>query len=448
MLDYFLQIFKQNPSKTALISSDIEYSYNDLLNQIDSYYNLLVINNIAPSEIISIQSELSFYSIALLFALIKNKNIIIPLSPFMFIKIDEYNEIAETEKSIELNNSGEINIITYNRTVSNQLLVNQKKSKDPGLILFSSGTAGKSKAILHNLNLLLKKYHKKGKDYSTIAFMHYDHIGGIDTLFYSLSNSSTLFLALDRSPDKICNAIQKFKLQVLPTTPSFLNLLILSDAFSNYDLSSLRYITYGTEPMPESLLIKLKSIFPDVILMQKFGTTEVGTLRSKSKQDTSTWVRLGGEGFDTKVVDGILYIKADSAMLGYLNAPSPFTDDGWFITGDKVEVDGDYYRILGRETEIINVGGEKVYPSEVESIILELPFIKEVTVFGEPNNLLGNIVCSEILLSDSIDSSIAKKEIKKHCSSKLQSFKVPVKIKFVEESNLSERFKKKRVKND
>ena len=71
----------------------------------------------------------------------------------------------------------------------------------------------------------------------------------------------------------------------------------------------------------------------------------LGVLRSKSKSNDSLWVKVGGDGYETRIVDGILQIKAESAMLGYLNAPSPFTDDGWFITGDEVlEKDG-YIRI-------------------------------------------------------------------------------------------------------
>lgn len=88
------------------------------------------------------------------------------------------------------------------------------------------------------------------------------------------------------------------------------------------------------------------------------------------------WDKIGGEGFETRVVDRILQIKATSAMLGYLNAPSLFTSDGWFITGDSVEVNGEYLRILGRKSTIINVGGENVYPSEVESVIQEMENIE------------------------------------------------------------------------
>ena len=91
-------------------------------------------------------------------------------------------------------------------------------------------------------------------------------------------------------------------------------------------------------------------------------------------------------------------------MLGYLNAPSPFTDDGWFNTGDKVEVDGDYFRILGRQSEIINVGGQKVYPAQVESVVQEMPEVAEVSVYGEKNAIMGQIVCAAIRLREPRDA--------------------------------------------
>ena len=97
---------------------------------------------------------------------------------------------------------------------------------------------------------------------------------------------------------------------------------------------------------------------------QTYGLSELGILRSKSKGPDSLWVKVGGEGFETRVIEGLLEVKAKSAMLGYLNAPSPFTEDGWFKTGDSVLTDGEFIKILGRESEIINVGGEKVYPME------------------------------------------------------------------------------------
>tara|TARA_Y100000310_G_C20604086_1_gene774586 strand:+ start:1247 stop:1492 length:246 start_codon:yes stop_codon:yes gene_type:complete len=76
-----------------------------------------------------------------------------------------------------------------------------------------------------------------------------------------------------------------------------------------------------------------------------YSLSEVGILRSKSKSFDYFWIKVGGKGFETRVVDGILEIKAKSAMLGYLNAPNPFTNDGWFVTGDEVLEKGDYIKI-------------------------------------------------------------------------------------------------------
>src|SRR5260370_10855797 len=100
--------------------------------------------------------------------------------------------------------------------------------------------------------------------------------------------------------------------------------------------------------MPESTLRRFHSSLPHINLQQTYGLSEVGILRSRSRSSDSLWVQVGGEGYQTRVVNGTLQIKAQSAMLGYLNAPSPFTADGWLDTGDAVEGDCDYIQILGR----------------------------------------------------------------------------------------------------
>jgi len=229
---------------------------------------------------------------------------------------------------------------------------------------------------------------------------------------------------------------------LLPTSPTFINLIILSESYKRHNIASLKTVTYGTEPMPESTLKRFNSLFPNIRLQQTYGLSEVGILRSKSKSSGSLWVKVGGEGYQTRIVDGILQIKAKSAMLGYLNAPSPFTEDGWLDTGDSVEVDGEYIKILGRKSEIINVGGEKVYPAEVESIIQEIDNVAEVTVYGEKNPIIGNIVCARVRLSKEKDQKSFSLRLKKYCRKRLQNYKVPVKVIVVEEKQHSERFKK------
>ena len=134
-------------------------------------------------------------------------------------------------------------------------------------------------------------------------------------------------------------------------------------------------------------------------------------------------------------------------MLGYLNHKNPFTNDGWLITNDNVEVQGEYYRILGRDSDIINVGGQKVYPAEVENIILQIDQVSDVSIFSEPNPLIGNIVCANITVDSNQDTSNIKKTVKKYCSSKLEKYKVPMKIRIVKKIQ-NTRFKRVRGKID
>jgi acyl-CoA synthetase (AMP-forming)/AMP-acid ligase II len=218
--------------------------------------------------------------------------------------------------------------------------------------------------------------------------------------------------------------------------------MIASKLQNKYDLSSLKRITYGTEVMPQSTLDSLHLQFPNIVLQQTYGLSEVGVLHSKSQENNSLWVRLGGEGFQTKVVDGILWIKSQYSMVGYLNAPSEFDEDGWFNTQDKVEIDGEYLKILGRVTDIINVGGQKVYPAEVENIILNIKNIKDVVVFGEHHNLIGQIVVAKIQLKYPESLQSIKIKIRRECLSKLLPYKVPSKIIITKNNLLTVRQKK------
>ncbi|MFP4369562.1 MAG: AMP-binding protein [Candidatus Kapaibacterium sp.] len=442
-LDFLIERFRACSEKEAFVRNDESYNYREFLSLYSGWRDFIIKESIEPGSVVAIESSTTPAAIALLLALIDNSCICIPFTPGLLPKKEEYFDIALAEYSIKLNYETEL--IKTGVNARHELYKILRNSGSPGLVLFSSGTAGKSKAAVHDMGKLLKKYHKSGKDFRTLVFMQFDHIGGVDTLFYSMSNASTIITTDDRSPETVCRMVEMHKVEVLPVTPTFINLLIISEAYKNYDLSSLKYITYGTEVMPEFTLKKCNEIFPDAKLLQKYGTTETGTLRSKSESSGSTWVKIGGEGFDTKIVDGILYIKADSAMLGYLNHESPFTDDGWVITGDEVEQKGDYIRFKGRKTEIINVGGEKVYPVEVENVIHQYENVVEVTIFSEKNSIMGNIVCANVRLKNKPENE--RKEaanIKKFCRERLETYKVPVKINFVHEEQYSDRYKKKR----
>jgi len=284
----------------------------------------------------------------------------------------------------------------------------------------------------------------KRRQLRTMCFLLFDHIGGVNTLLYTLSNAGCVVTVQRRRPELVCAAIEKWRVELLPTSPTFLNLLLLSEAYRRYDLSSLRMVTYGTEVMLESTLRRVREVLPGVELMQTYGLSELGILRSKSRSSDSLWMKVGGEGFETRVVDGLLEIKARSAMLGYLNATSPFTEDGWFKTGDAVEVDGDYIRILGRRSEIINVGGEKVYPAEVESALQLMEGVNEVVATGERNAITGEVVTAKVKLDTNETVAEFRRRMYAFCEGKLPRFKIPQKVVLVTDGLRSDRFKKLR----
>ncbi|MBI4559139.1 MAG: long-chain fatty acid--CoA ligase [Candidatus Hydrogenedentes bacterium] len=443
-IDFLLKVFEEAGDHEALIWKDQPYTYTWLLARIAEWRDEICRQSVPPGAVTVLEGDFSPNAVALFLALVESGCILVPLTPSVAAQKQEFMEIAQAEFTFVATGGDSLELRRLGRSADHPIFQTLRQKNHPGLVLFSSGSTGKSKGAVHDLSHLLKKFRTRRHNLRTLTFLLFDHIGGLDTLFYSLSNGSCVITVEDRSPDAVCRAVERFNVEVLPVTPTFLNLLILSESFQRFSLASLKYITYGTEVMPESTLKRCAELFPQVTLLQKYGTTEVGTLRSKSKSSDSLWVKVGGEGYQTRVVDGILQIKAESAMVGYLNAPSPFTEDGWFITGDAVEVDGEYLRFLGRKTEIINVGGEKVYPAEVESIVQSVPNVSEVTVYGEKNPLVGNIVCAKVTLQEPEDPKQFAVRLKKFCRERLQSYKVPVKVAVVETKQHTERFKKAR----
>ena len=445
-LDFMIKIFEENKkgAKEAIVWQDKTFTYRWLLDRFRYWKEEIRSKGIETGTITVVEADFSPNSIALMLALLENGCVFVPLTRSVRSQKDQFIEIAQGEVLFYINEQDEVTISNLPYRADHELYEILRNKKHPGLVLFSSGSTGRSKASVHDMTKLLDKFKVHRHTLKTISFLLYDHIGGLNTLLYTLSNAGLLVTTNERSPDGVLKTIEKYGVELLPTSPTFINLILLSEAYSRYDISSLKIVTYGTEPMPEGTLKRFNKLFPNIKLLQTYGLSETGILRSKSKSSDSLWVKVGGEGFKTRVVDGMLEIKAGSAMLGYLNAPSSFTKDGWFRTGDAVEVDGDYIKILGRKSEIINVGGQKVYPQEVESVIQEMDNIAEVTVYGEKNSITGNIVCARISLIKNEDRQIFSVRLRTHCLTKLQNYKIPIKINIIDGKQYTERFKKRR----
>ena len=117
-----------------------------------------------------------------------------------------------------------------------------------------------------------------------------------------------------------------------------------------------------------------------------------------------------------------------------------------FKTGDLVEeLENGYIRIVGREKEVINVGGEKVLPSEVESFLMQMEIIKDALVRGEKNAITGQSVVADVVIIEGLETKKAKSMIRLFCKKNMPMFKVPTKINFLEQTNISNRAKKVRL---
>jgi acyl-CoA synthetase (AMP-forming)/AMP-acid ligase II len=445
---FLLERFRASAQREAIVWRDQSYRYADLLASYAAAHRQVGETGIPEGTVVSLEADFSPNTIGLLLALIERGSTIVPLTSSVEAKKPEFRQIAEVEVCASLGANDALTIASTDTTASHSLIRSLKDKRRPGLVLFSSGSTGKNKAALHDLVPLLEKFKTPRQTLRTMAFLLFDHIGGINTLFYTLANAGCVVVVENRSPDSVCRAVAAHRVELLPTSPTFLNLLLVSEAYRRHDLSSLKLVTYGTEVMPESTLRRCHELLPHVTLQQTYGLSEVGILRSKSRSSDSLWVKIGGEGFETRVVDGLLEIKAQSAMLGYLNATSPFTDDGWFKTGDAVEVDGEWVRILGRRSEIVNVGGEKVYPAEVESVLQLMSGVEEVLVRSEANALTGQIVVATVKLSTVESLADFRRRMRDFCSDKLPRFKVPQKVVLTTREIHGERFKKIRRGDD
>ncbi len=443
-IDFLLTVFREQGLGDALIWRDRAYSYEWMAEAIERWCSELRDRGVESGTVVSLEADFSPNSVALMLALIERACIIVPLTTSVQMKKPEFRSIAEVEFIIKIDSADAVQFRATGATARHEFLNSLKNGGRPGLILFSSGSTGKNKASVHDFVPLLEKFRVPRHSKRSITFLLFDHIGGVNTLLYVLSNGGCVITVEDRSPDAVCAAIASHRGQILPTSPTFINLLLLSEAYKRHDLSSLELVTYGTEVMPRNTLECFHRLFPGIRMLQTYGLSEVGILRSKSKSSDSLWVKVGGEGFETRVVDGLLEIKAQSAMLGYLNADSPFTEDGWFQTGDAVEVDGDYLRILGRKSEIINVGGEKVYPAEVESVLQLMEGVEDVAVTGRTNPITGQMVTARVKLTADEPVTEFRKRMGHFCRQRLARFKIPQKVELVAESLHGERFKKMR----
>lgn len=450
MFNEIVKSFKLNSDRLALVSGSSEYSYKQLATETFRKRDVFVSAGISNTHVVVLIGDFSFDGLTSLLALFMCKSAVIPLTRQAYEKLASHIETLEYDFLVDdnglLNKSQKLGVRKL--SPDDWRLVLSKKAAS--LIVFTSGSTGSPKAIAHDLDDLCYRYLTPKPPISSICFLLFDHMGGINTILFLLFRGGLAVNLEDRNMNTICKLIEKYKVELLPATPSFLSQLLISKAYFSYDLSSLRVISYGTEIMSQAVLEKLNRVFPGCTIKQTYGLSETGVFDIKSKANDSLWFRFNDKGVNYKVEQGILWVKTKSNLLGKISFDSgkcilEKTEAEWYCTNDLVEESEGFLKILGRNSDLINVGGVKVYPGEVENCLLELDFIEDALVKAKKNALTGQIVVAYIKLNKSIDPTEALNKIKRHCRLSLDNYKRPVQYIFDWEVSVNDRFKKVRI---
>ncbi|NDP22421.1 MAG: acyl--CoA ligase [Paludibacter sp.] len=286
--------------------------------------------------------------------------------------------------------------------------------------LFTSGTTGVPKQVNHNYETLTRFVKLSDKHQSDIWGYAFNptHMAGLQVFLQALLNGNAIIRLFGLSMPEIHQEIELNQISNISATPTFYRLLFPCEQ----KFLSVNRLTSGGEKFNVVVSQRLKEIFPCAKLTNVYASTEAGTLFA-SVDDIFT-VKTGFENL-VKEINGELLIHK-SLMA---NSISPVDD--WYKTGDLIEIINPEplkFRFILRKNEMINVGGYKVNPQEVEEVLQSFSGIEAVKVYSKSNSVLGNIVCCDIVSSFKLQESA----IRLYLQTKLQEFKIPRIIRFVE----------------
>jgi acyl-CoA synthetase (AMP-forming)/AMP-acid ligase II len=193
----------------------------------------------------------------------------------------------------------------------------------------------------------------------------------------------------------------------------------------------LRQVTLGGEAVPSALIAQLTATFPTARISQNYGATEMGQNITVRDGIAGLPLSVLDEGGDVvfKIVDGELWVRSKSAMLGYFGKER-VDADAWRATGDLVEVVGERIMFRGRKSEVINVGGVKVHPLPIEELVSDVEGVALVHAFGRRNPMVGQIVALEVVPVEGADEETLRDAIRAACAA-LPPAARPRSIKFV-----------------
>ena len=318
------------------------------------------------------------------------------------------------------------------------------------MFLMTSGTTGLPKVIGHRPEgLIAKAGASAGRDdnrrsrwlltYLPSAF------AGVQVILTACLTEGALVEPAERTPAGFAEAASRHRVTHLSGTPTFWRSFLL--ACEPPGLGALRQITLGGEAADQALLDRLAAAFPGARVTQIYASTEGGVLFSVSDARAgfpAGWLGDGVRGVRLRVRDGELEVLSPCRMVEFhaQEHDAPESGDGWLATGDLVRVEGDRVRFVGRRDAMINVGGAKVYPQEVESFLLGLPGVSEARVSAVSSPISGQVLVADVVPAAGDDPESLRQAVLRACWEELPRAKVPAVVRVVASVPVSESGKK------
>lgn len=402
---------------TFLFDNDKQYGYADLLKSLNKakvYYPYFK------------TADVYSYFVNLIKALAVSKPLVLLDSDINPSEIDGLDEskvnVAESIAPSSFNSMDEV--------------VAAVQGSRSEITIFTSGTTGQPKKVVHSIQTLTRTTRVGDKYKGQVWAYAYNptHMAGLQVFFQAFENQNTLVNVFNQPREYVYQQIRDKGITHISATPTFYRLLL---PFEQACESVVR-VTLGGEKSDQHLYDSIAKIFPNAKINNVYASTEAGSLFA-AKGDCFQISDAIKDKF--KVVDDELLIH--KSLLGSSDS-FKFTDD-YYHSGDLIEwvneVQG-LFRFKSRKNELINVGGYKVNPGEVEAAIMGIEGVKQAMVYGKANSILGNVLCADVVLEAGVE--LTELDIKKVLGTQLQDFKVPRRIKFVEEISLTRTGKMKR----
>lgn len=309
----------------------------------------------------------------------------------------------------------------------------------PSITILTSGTTGKPKAVEHTWQSLIRPVRKTDAARGTKWLLTFrPHLyAGLQVILQCLINRGTLAMPNeDSDAEAVAQLAARTGVEFASATPSYWRWL-LTLAGEKLGSIPLRQITLGGEAVDQATLDALRATFPNARLVHIYATTELGRCFSVTDGLAGFPSRflqeVSADGVEMRIEDGELVVRSANAMSGYDGDSTHAPQSKWFPTSDLVEVVDDRVTFVGRMTDMINVGGNKVYPVEVETLIRSIPGVADARVYGEASSMVGELVKCDIVVQAGFEPANVEAEIRKRTLAELTNYQRPRFISIVEE---------------